>query len=250
MKREDSDDSDSGKLVVQMSPLDGSYSKTLLESEWEEQQHQVVYDSVFMLIHNSFVKQRSFWVKFRDLSPGPYRWNSSIDTEDVTGVIMTEPLSQDPQLDRVFWIDPSTQSIEYYYISWNPYAWLVPSWTMKQRGRLLIHPSLADAGGLDMTDSRLFWTERSSGRLWTADIETKDGSVRELPGVTGGRSLRLIQPWLRPPAEPVCGEGLSGCSHFCLRYKHSLIWRPATAGCDCPDGMHLDSDEMTCLTNT
>ncbi|KAF0307877.1 Low-density lipoprotein receptor-related protein 4 [Amphibalanus amphitrite] len=107
------------------------------------------------------------------------------------------------------------------------------------------HPSLADAGGLDTTDSRLFWTERTTGRLWSADKKT-GGDVRAVADTTAGRSLRLVQPWLRPTIAPVCEDGAAGCSHFCRRYIPGYTSEPVDAKCDCPDGMHLRDDQKTC----
>ena len=245
MKKDDSDASAGSKIVVQMSPLDGSYFKTVFVSSWKDEQDHVVHGDVFLLIHNRFVRQRSFWVKFAQLGPDPYCLNSTMDIKDLAGVVMDEPISQEPEMDRVFWIDRASRSIDYLYSIWSSYTWLVPrrSSSLVFHRHLLSHPSLADAGGLDVADSRLFWTERSSGLLWTADRD-KGAGVRSLPGVTAGRSLRLIQPWRRPESEPVCDD--SGCSHFCLRYKPGLVPRPAVAQCDCPDGMELGDDKKTC----
>ena len=142
--------------------------------------------------------------------------------------------------ERFFWVDAGNRTIECSSkISRN---------SKSTHSRLLTHPTLADAGGLDVLKSRLFWTERSTGLLWTADSWT-GGDVRPLTPVTAGGTLRLLHPWRQPPPpadQTPCEAERGGCSHFCLNVRdHLWYWVPR---CLCPDNMVLRSDLKTCET--
>ena len=249
IKKVESDDGSGSNMVVQMSPLDNFLTKTVLMDRWEEQQHKIVHGlQAFLIMNNRFVKQRSYWARLSTFKesicqPSPLMV-SSPGNQNLGGIVMDEPLSPSPDLERIWWVDRSSQSIQYTF-TFEVYIVLFAKAGVFQ---LLSHPSLSDAGGLDTTDSRLFWTERSTGRLWSADKET--GEVRQVADSSAGRSLRLVQPWVRPTAVPVCDDGKAGCSHFCIRHVQRASSKSAEAKCFCPDGMRLGEDSKTCQNDT
>ena len=87
-------------------------------------------------------------------------------------VAVDHSFSKESWQTRFFWVSPGEQSIE--QLSQKSLS------SGGQLSSLLKHPSLADAGGVDVLDSQIFWTERATGRLWTADSEV-GGEVRSGP---------------------------------------------------------------------
>ena len=238
--RDDSDAGTGSKVVVQRSPVDGSYVETVFVDNWKNQTDKVVYGTAFMLVHHRFVRQRRHWHKFGDPRK-PRCDDSKFEVETLGDFAMEEPLHLKQHTDRFFWIERATQSVQFLHIHWAELFWS----SAGPARPLLSHPSLATATSLDITDSHLFWIEHSTGKLWTADIET--GSDIRVLATTYGRALRVTQPWWRPSLGHLCGEDRSGCSHFCDRvFVRGLSTKMAKTVCSCPDGMSLGEDQKTC----
>ena len=229
-------------LSIKLAPFDGSYVKTLASDYWRGQQSLVVgWYGGFVHTARAGSEQYGINPEFRAWEMdgeksyiGLSFFASRFLTSSASDIVIDHGVEL--WQDRIYWINNNTNSVEVLWNDWPP--------TSYKHAVLLTHPSLAHAGGLAVLDSRLFWTVRDTGRLWTADSLTGDG-VRQLPLETGGGAVRVQHPWLQPPApKPVCDEQRNGCSHFCVHVQDDdLKW---VGQCACPDGHTLGDDKKTC----
>ncbi|KAF0293099.1 Low-density lipoprotein receptor-related protein 1B [Amphibalanus amphitrite] len=159
---------------------------------------------------------------------------------DMADLVVAVSMTGDEFQDRTLWLDRTSRSV------YSQPSAALELWSEDERTTLLTHPSLEHAGGLGrLVDDRLFWTDTSTGTLWSVDALKEGAEPRALAEVPGGRALRLLHPWTQPAAsEPVCGPGALQCSQLCLRtvgYFHS-----PSAECACADGLQLADDGKTC----
>ena len=180
---------------IKIAPFDGSYVKTLATQYWKEQQSLVVTREGGVVTYAHFS-----WGDLEFQATEMDGENSYIGFAHSASKYLTSLPSEiaiDPSLggeswqERIYWINNNTSSVEVLWEEWQ--------FSSYKHAALLTHPSLAHAGGLSVLDSRLFWTDRDTGRLWTANSMTGEG-VRQLPLETGGGAVRVLHPWLQPPA--------------------------------------------------
>ena len=225
----------SKQITFVLSPFDGSYQKSISNGYGNDKRAMFVFKQgdIFGYAKDSWGES-----EIESLSmTGKYSWSDVASKSKRFLTSLPNDIAVDHNLagamsgERFFWVSAADQAVELF--------------SNGAHSRLLSHPSLADAGGLDVLDSRLFWTERATGRLWTANSQT-GGDVRVLTTSTAGGTLLLLHPW-RQPARPAdqtpCAVERGGCSHFCL--KASATWKYVPK-CLCPDGMKLGRDRKTC----
>ena len=231
---------ESGKsMSVKMAPFDGTYVKTLTSQYWKKQQSFVItgYGETVTYAQNSWGDLEFEAIGMDgECSYGGFAFSARNKLTSLPSEVAIDlSLGVESWLDRIFWVKNIHSSVEVL-----SKRWLFASY---DHATLLTHPSLAHAGGLAVLKNRLLWTDRATGRLWTADSVT-GGQVRQLPPETGGGAVRLLHPWLQPaPPKPVCDERRNGCSHFCLRALVDWEW---VGQCACPDGQTLGDDQKTC----
>ena len=229
------------QTTIMLSSLDGAYQKNISHPYGNEKRALFVFRAgqefgyaqkqwgdLEFVTHE--MTGKSSW---SDIGSYGNRYLTSLPNE----VAVDYSLNGQTWQDRFYWVSAGDQSIE--YLSKGSIL------SKAVHSRLLTHPSLADAGGLDVLDSRLYWTERSTGLLWTADSWT-GGDVQSLTPVTAGGPLRLLHPWRQPPRpadRTPCDAQRSGCSHFCLT---GLVNYKRAPKCVCPDNMKLGDDRKTC----
>ena len=230
----------SGKSTsIKIAPLDGSYVKTLASKYGKDHQSLVIYGygKEIAYAQNSWgdIEVEAIGMDGKNSYGGFASSSSKFLTSMPADITIDLSLGAVSWPDRTFWINNITNSIEALWRDWM--------FSSRRHDTLLTHPSLAHAGGLAVLDTRLFWTDRVTGDLWTANSVTGE-DVRQLPVQTAGGDLRVLHPWLQPaPQQPVCDEQRNGCSHFCVRALVDWKW---VGQCACPDGQSLQDDQKTC----
>ncbi|KAF0305248.1 Low-density lipoprotein receptor-related protein 4 [Amphibalanus amphitrite] len=234
--------SSSKQFTVVLSSLDGAHQKKISNTYGKRKRAMFVFMSGHQV---GYAQDQWGDLEFETIemtgstgwsSIGSYgnKWLRSMP--DVVAV--HHSLSGEAWRARFFWVNADEQSIQQLSKT-NIFAKM-------ELSSLLKHPTLSDAGGLDVLDDRVFWTERATGRLWTANSRTGE-DARALNATTAGGSLRLLSPWRQPPPDPRfvgCDVATrSGCSHFCVTGLESFERVPV---CVCPDGMELADDKKTC----
>lgn len=239
LTKDDISYSDGSMAIMQMAPLDHAYTKTVHVNGWEDQRDLTVSleGKIFFLEGR---EDATLWhtLVFVD----GIRWSSLCFRHPVdwnlSSVVVDQSLAAEKLSPHMLWVDRTSQSVELY-----------DGWA--RRPRLVTHPSLADPRGMDALRWRLLWID-SQGRLWTADINGTTvyrgsvGDPRQVPGVGGGRAVRVLHPWRQREADPACLEG-GGCAFFCLPNMGGYDeWRPTLPHCFCPDGLRLSDDLRGC----
>ena len=233
----------SKQYSVLLSSLDGSYQKRISKPSEKRRQAMFVYMYGSQV---GYAQDNRGTLEFETIyMSGKRNYYSSIGVfgnrylkSMPSNVAVHLSLSKEPWQTRFLWVSGGDQSIEMLS--------QVSELSNSELSSLLKHPSLAEVGGLDVLDTQLFWTERSTGKLWRADTGT-GGKVRPMEAVTAGGPLRLLHPWLQPQPKPrliACDAATrNGCSHFCVTVFESFEPVPL---CLCPDGLELGDDKKTC----
>ena len=230
--------------ILQMAPFQGLHVKTVHVNSWENQRDLAIYrDRLIFLLdkegfswkaelefgHHGVLSCSSLVIKFSA--------DKRLDSASLASLVMNPP-ARGQNSPFLFWVDRLSQSVGFKY---NPYT----------SYNLVTHPSLSDPRGLDVLRSRLFWLD-SRGQLWTLDflggweIERGWPTVpRMVPGLAGGRAVRVLHPWRQLSEYTACRDG-GGCSHLCVGTDPFDEWRDLVDECACPDGLKLAPDQKLC----
>ena len=173
--------------ILQMAPFQGLHVKTIFINSWEDQRDLNVYS----LIGIGFFagKENASWTFHELILPAGFpRCGPAVDGVNPASLLVTQPLTRVQGIPVFFWVDRASQSVELV---------TVRRW---QRRHLVSHHSLSDPRSLDVLRSRFLWLD-SQGQLWTADIpegrrieRDSPTAPRMVPGVAGGRAVRLLHP--------------------------------------------------------
>ena len=230
--------SEGSVAILQMASFQSHlFVKTVFVNSWEDQRDLAFFSHGLIAFLDG--KDGLSTLHGLAVSSGFSSCDAAVDGVNPSSLLIIQPLAQEQHSPTTFWVDRASQSIE-----------LVP--TLWQRTRPVTHPSLSDPRGLDVLRSRLLWLD-SRGQLWTADIlggrgiESGSPTVpRMVPGLAGGRAVRVLHPWRQPSEYPACRDG-GGCSGICLPRRDRGVRITEEAQCFCYDGLGLAPDQKGCI---
>ncbi|KAL9989114.1 hypothetical protein ACROYT_G003625 [Oculina patagonica] len=132
-------------------------------------------------------------------------------------------LTLDDTKNRLYWVDSSLDTLEYYDLERHTIT------TLLDRSSILSHPF-----GLTSLDDQLYWTDSNRYAVYQADKTTASNPKVLVRGLRSPMDIHAYDRNETLPDHP-CSSSYGGCTHLCLL-------RPDGYNCSCPD--HLQSGEV------
>nr|XP_027198419.1 low-density lipoprotein receptor-like isoform X2 [Dermatophagoides pteronyssinus] len=191
-------------------------------------------------------RYRLYWTQWHDRQGGIYEslLDGTEQTRLFTDVQWPNDIVYDQEMNRLYWCDGKTGSIEYY------------DFDIETR-RIVHEDFIRQPYSMIVFEDQLYWTDWIAKKLFGCQkIHCHEQSNIFQPTISKRRGLygmTLYHPLRQPPlsssssmakSDPCLHHRHNPCSHICLSRTNE------TFTCRCPDHMYLSNDNRTCMSRS
>uniref|UniRef100_T1IRJ2 EGF-like domain-containing protein n=1 Tax=Strigamia maritima TaxID=126957 RepID=T1IRJ2_STRMM len=196
---------DTGRNVIEVSRLDGTSRKTIINTDLDEPRAIVLFPR----------KGYLFWSDWGNIPKIERSYMDGTHRKVIASTDLAWPngLTIDYDTRRLYWADAQLDRIETSDLNGRYRVQLV---------QMVTHPF-----GLTQNGNYIYWTDWQTRSIERVDKDTGNNRITIQSNIEGLMEIRVVSSSKQQGTNP-CAVNNGGCSHLCLH-------RPARPVCACPD---------------
>ncbi|XP_041357681.1 very low-density lipoprotein receptor-like [Gigantopelta aegis] len=226
---------DTGLDRIQVSTMDGSMRKTLVDTDLDEPRAIVVDPQNGYMYWTDWGNK----AKIEKCGMNGQGRVSIIEADDNThDIVWPNGLTIDYVDQRLYWIDAKLHKISSINLNGGDMKVVLCS-----------HVHLNHPFAVTVFEDYLYWTDwpSESVRKFTKFGSDTDSVQTIALDLHSPMDVQVFHKYRQPTSANVCGSNNGGCSHFCLPAPNSATGS-VNFTCECPDGfVHLPHDLTKCV---